>query len=423
MPYRHLSLRQTFRDFQAPGVVAAGFLGVPVGVIYPLVVGLLQIWFADAGVAKSIIGYLPMVFIPHYVKFLWAPFIDRFSVPFLTTWLGQRRSWGVLTEVMVVLGLIVLGWGHPEHSVAWSFGAAFWVSFWAACQDIVIDAYRIESLVPTQYGPGSSLYIFGYRIGSLATYVTALHLSHSGVEWSWIYVLLSIPMLVGIGTFLSAPEPVTTRHLKRHFWSESIHDPARDLFNRPGIILLIAYIFVFKWGDNLISNMANVFYLDIGFSKIDLANVTKFFGVFAMIFGGILGGIVVRRWSAYATLVLATFMHISSDIMYIVLAKMGAVLHIFYVAVAVENVTEGMLTAAFIAYLSRLCRKEYAVTQYALLSSVWSFGNILAYPAGKFAEALGWTQFFVVSLLCAVPGVLLLLALRAYPRLIPKTQS
>ncbi|MBF0340937.1 MAG: AmpG family muropeptide MFS transporter [Magnetococcales bacterium] len=411
-----------------PKVVVILLLGFASGLPLALTVGTLSLWLAEAGVSKTSIALFALAGAPYTFKFLWSPLVDRMPIPGLTTRLGQRRGWGVLTQLALIASILALGASHPARDPFWTAWFALAVAFWSATQDIVIDAYRVESLEERQYGAGAAMSVLGYRLGMVVSGAGALYLA---TFWGWFtaYAVMAGLMGLGVLVLLFNPEPVRpgreesglssvdARLQGKSGWrgravrwiAAAVIAPFAEFMSRKGWLLTLLFILLYKFGDALAGVMSGPFYVELGFSKIEIANVTKLFGLVAVLVGGVVGGILTERLGIIRSLVLCGVLQMLSNLMFVALAHAGHSVEMLILTIALENIAGGMGTSAFVAYLSRLCHVAYTATQYALLSSFMAFGRtLLASSGGWLADQLSWSTFFLLTTLAAIPGLLLL---------------
>ncbi len=410
------------------------FLGFSSGLPLALTFNTLSVWLTEAGVDKTTIGLFALVGAPYTFKFLWAPLVDRMPIPLLTRYLGRRRGWAVATQLALAASIFVLGSTDPVADPMLTALLAFVVAFCSASQDIVIDAYRVEVLEERQFGAGAAMIVLGYRIGMLASGAGALYLA-SYTGWHTTYVLMAALMTVGIAAILLNPEPhkIQSResvareaHIAAYLQARphlhgkraqalawlygAVVSPFAEFMSRRGWALVLLFILLYKFGDALAGVMSNPFYVELGFSKIEIANVSKVFGLGATIVGGIIGGVIVSRVGIVKSLLFCGILQMFSNLMFAALALAGHSLPMLTLTIAVENLSGGMGTAAFVAYLSSLCNVAYTATQYALLSSFMSFGRtLLSSSGGWLADHMSWASYFVLTTAAALPGLLLLL--------------
>ncbi|MEO1019784.1 MAG: AmpG family muropeptide MFS transporter, partial [Pseudomonadota bacterium] len=404
-------------------VISILFLGFSSGLPIMLVASTLSAWLREADVSRSTIGLFAYVFLPYTLKFAWAPLMDRLPLPPLTTWLGRRRGWMLLTQICLIGAIFGLGQSDPAVDLYTTALFAVLVAFFSASQDVVIDAYRVEILPEEQLGAGAAVVVLGYRLAMWMATAAALVIADQ-IGWSAAYATMACLMLVGIVTVFLVPEPEgsTTaipggRHGFRAWVISAVVEPFTDFFLRHGLkiaIAILAFISFYKACDVLLTLMANPFYLDVGFTKTQIGVVSGTFGLFATIGGGLLGGILVYRIGLLPTLLVAGLLQAGSNLMFAALASIGPSMSFFYLTIAIENVSGGLGTAAFVAYLSSLCNIHYTAVQYALLTSFMQMlGKYLIVPSsGFYADAVGWHWFFITSAFFALPGLALILWLQ-----------
>ena len=388
----------------------------------PLLLGFstLSFWLREADVGLAAIGGLLTVATPYSLKFVWAPLLDHVRLPLLTRWLGLRRGWLLLIQLLLIGSIVLVGQGDPAQSIGFLALAALLMAFLSASQDIVIDAYRIEILAEHEQGAGAAMTQAGYRVGLLASGAGALALADF-IAWSWVYAIMAVLIGIGIlGTLIGA-EPVNRRppppKQPAAWLRHAAVDPLTDFTKRRGWLVILAFVLLYKYGDAVAGAMANPFYFDLGFSGVEIASVTKVFGVVMTMLGVFAGGLLVARLGILPALAIGGVLQAATNLIFAWLATQGHDLRALAIAVGADNFTGGLGSAAFVAYLSSLCNLAFTATQYALLTSLMAFGRtVLAANAGWFAEWLGWPGFFLATTLLAVPALLLLWHLaRLYP--------
>ena len=383
-------------------------MGISSGIPLYLILSTLFIWLARENVDISTIGLFALTQIPWSLKFLWAPFIDNYKIPFLCNFFGQRKSWLLLTQLNLSIFIICLGYSNPIDNLEITAIFALLVSFFSASQDIVVDAYRIEILNDNSQGAGAAMTQFGYRIGGLLAGAGSLYLT-TYFSWEQIFLLVSliILFLMVLIIFVIPSENIHKASNK------NLITPFKEFIFRNTflkILLIFLFIFFFKFGDVIAGVMANPFYVKIGFTNIEIANASKVFGVIMTIIGVFTGGYLVKEVGILKALIISGFFQIFSNLLYVLLNSVGPDINYLFLTVAGENFSGGLGSAAFVAYLSALCNKKYTGTQYALLSSIMGLARaILSSPSGYFVEAFGWSSFFIFSTFCGVPAILILL--------------
>jgi len=385
-------------------MLVAFVMGFACGLPLLLTISVLQAWMKDEGVDLTVIGMMALVGLPYTLKFLWAPFLDRFSLPFL----GRRRGWMLLAQIALTVSIASLGQSDPVQNPWLLALAAFLVTFFSASQDIVVDAYRREDLLDEELGLGSSLYINGYRVGMLLASGGGLIMADH-MDFSMVYLILAGCMLPGILTTLLTPEPATPAGTPRTM-REAVIDPLVEYFSRRDAVLILIFILLYKVGDTMASAMTTPFYLDIGFSKSEIGAVVKLFGFWATIAGGLAGGIMMLRLGINRSLWIFGFLQAASTAGFALLANVGYSIPLLSAVIAFENLSSGMGTAAYAAFMASITNKKFTATQYALLTSLMGVPRVLASaPTGFLAQNVGWETFFIFCALIAIPGMLLLL--------------
>jgi len=395
--------RQLIRQFFSPRILVAFLMGFACGTPLLLTSTVLQAWMTERGVDLATIGFFSLVGLPYTVKFLWAPVFDRFTLPVL----GRRRGWLLVTQLLLMLALVGLGMTDPVQRPWLVAVAAFFVTLFSASQDIVVDAYRREDLTDNQLGLGSSFYVNGYRLGMLLAGSGGLILADR-VSFDRVYLLMAASLLLGVATTLLCREPLLTRGAPGTF-KEAVIEPFADYFSRDKALLLLLFILLYKIGDQMASTLTTPFYLSLGFSKTQIGAVAKLAGLWAVLAGGLLGGIILLRIGIIRSLWLFGVLQAIGILSFTALALIGNSLPALVAAIVVEQLTSGMGTSAYVAYMASLTNKRFTATQYALLSSCMGIPRVIvAAPAGLLAKLTGWPLFFLGCALAAIPGLLLL---------------
>jgi len=384
-------------------MLVSGVMGFSCGLPLLLTISVLQAWMKEEGVDLTVIGLMALVGLPYTVKFLWSPLLDRFTPPFL----GRRRGWLLLAQLALMAAIAGLGLTNPSRSPWLVALAAFFVTFFSASQDIVVDAYRREDLADEELGLGSSLYVNGYRVGMLLASGGGLILADH-IPFRLVYLIMAGCLSVGVITTLLTPEPPSPQGAPRSL-REAVIEPFVEYFSRRGALWMLAFVLCYKLGDQMASAMTTPFYLDIGFTKTEIGAVVKLFGFWATIVGSLAGGLMMLRLGINRSLWLFGGLQALSTAGFAVLAHLGPSLAGLAAVIAFENLSAGMGTSAYVAFMASLTNRRFTATQYALLSSLMGVPRVLASaPTGWLAKSLGWPAFFIACALIALPGLLLL---------------
>ena len=425
---QHGRWRRAWAVYADPRMAILVGLGFSSGLPLLLVFSTLSAWLKEAGISKTQIGLFALVRIAYSFKFVWSPMVDRAQLPVLGALLGQRRSWMLLAQAGLIGAILGMAATDPASRPLVTAGWACLVAFASATQDIAIDAYRVELLAKEEQGAGAATLVMGYRFGMLASGAGALYLAewYGGHGWSQAYQIMAALMLVGAATVLLAPRSAGGADVvqagERETWlawvQRAVIAPFADFERRPGWLAILVFIILFKFGDALAGTMANPFYLEMGFTKPQIASVAKVFGLGATIVGGLMGGLLVARYGIVKTMLACGAVHVAANLMSVVQALHGNDLHLLMVTISLENLSGGMSTTAFVAYLSSLCNIAYTATQYALLTSLATFGrDLLASGSGWLADTLGWVGFFLLTTAIMVPPLVLFVWMtRAFPQ-------
>lgn len=377
-------------------------MGFASGLPFALFGSTLKAWATDAGLDLTSIGFMTAFSYPLTYKFLLAPFMDRFAMPFL----GRRRGWMVLVQAGLVGTIFALSLINPARDITMLVVLGFSVATLSAMQDIVIDAYRREFLLEEEFGLGISLAIMGYRLAMMFTSGFALILADI-MPWSGVYQIMAAAMLVGVLTTFWAPEPNVAkapRTLAESFWG-----PLKEFFARDGALWVLAFIFFYKIGDQMAGTMTTPFYLKIGFTKTEIGAVVKLFGIWAVIGGGLIGGAAILKIGLRKSLWAFGTLQALSTLGFAYLAHMGNHLPTLTGVIVFENLTAGMGTAAYTTYMASMTNKRYTATQYALFTSLMALpSTTVGMFTGWMVEKMDWGPFFVLCTLAAIPGMLLI---------------
>ncbi len=395
-------------------------LGFAAGVPLPLTAGTLRRWLSELNLPIEVIGLTATLGLAYTLKFLWAPVLDQARPPLFRA-LGRRRGWLACIQPALALAIVALGLSAPTAA---SYGLAFTlaalVAFLSASQDIVVDAYRIEVLDEQDQGYGLALYVWGYRGALLASGAgTLLAVEYGG--WALAYACSAALVGVGLLAVLLAPEPVppvAQRMTPRQRLRAAVVDPFVDFLRRPGWLGILLFVMLFKLGEALAGVMTQTFYFALGFTRPELAAISSGFGLVAILAGALAGGWLIARIGIARALVLTGLGQMLSNLMYVALAQAGHDMPMLWAQVGIENFTDGMADAAFLAYLSGLTNRSFSATQYALLSSLAAFASrTLGGSAGYLAAAMSWPAFFLMTTAAALPamGIMIWLLWRLPP--------
>jgi len=401
-------MKSLFAVFRSPRLFWVLLLGFSSGIPLALTGTTLQAWMATEKIDLTVIGAFSLVGIPYTAKYLWSPVMDRFVPPFL----GRRRGWMIVTQLALVIAIGSMAFSDPAGATTLFAVLAFLVAFTSASQDIVVDAWRTEILEPVELGPGAGVHILGYRIAMLTSGAIALILADR-LPWKTVYLLMSGSMLVGIAASILSPEPVLKQRPPATL-KDAVVQPFVEFLSRRGAWGILLFIILYKLDVVMATALTTPFMLELGFTKTDIGAVTKGFGMAATIIGTLVGGAVVARTGMKASLWIFGVLQSVSTLSFLALARLGHHYPMMVTAIGLENLCSGMGTAAYAAFLMSLCDKRFTATQYALLTSLMALTRVIVgAPTGYIAKTFGWEQYFLISALAAIPGLLLLLR---YPR-------
>lgn len=392
------------------------FLGFSAGLPYLLVFSTLSAWLTESGVSRASIGFFSWVGITYSIKVFWAPVVDRLPIPVLTRMLGKRRSWMLLAQLGIATSLLGMQGLHPEEQLLPIALFAVAVAFFSATQDIVIDAFRIESVDESYQGAMSATYLAGYRVALLVSGAGALWIS--GVySWKVSYIAMALLVAVGMIATLLSPEPAHRKVDQKSGVFDgllvSYYESIADFFQRNGreAALILCLVAFYRLSDIAMGIMANPFYLDLGFTTIQIAQVSKLFGFVMTILGAALGGIVVARYGVRRPLILGAMLVALTNLLFAKLSVVGSDMNWFIAAVIADNLSGGFAISVFIAYISSLTNVAYTATQYALFSSIMTLpGKFISGFAGLVVESYGYTLFFLIVSALGLPAILMSIA-------------
>ena len=417
----------SWRIYLQPASLRMLFLGFAAGLPLLLVLGTLSFRLREAGIDRSTIGYLSWVGLAYAFKWVWAPLVDRMPIPYFTRQLGRRRSWLLLAQFMVIIGLVGMAISDPRQTLGPVVWCALLVAVGSATQDIALDAFRIESAEPTQQAALAASYQTGYRLAMIWAGAGVLWVAawvqgdnsagYVQAAWQAAYLVMAASMAVGLFTVLISKEPIQAelppaRNAKE--WLQgALVEPFADFLKRYRwqAVLILSLIAVYRISDVVMGIMANPFYVDMGYTKAEVASVTKVYGVLMTLLGAFVGGVMALRWGVMRILMLGAILSALSNLLFAWLSGHGHDVHALILVVSADNLASGIASAAFIAYLSSLTNIQYSATQYALLSSMMLLlPKFIAGFSGDFVNAYGYANFFNATAILGMP-VLILVAL------------
>jgi PAT family beta-lactamase induction signal transducer AmpG len=487
------SWRVALAAYASPSTLVLLLLGFAAGLPYMLVFSTLSVWLREAGVARETIGYASLIGLAYAFKWVWSPLLDQWRLPFLGK-LGRRRSWLVLSQSLVVLGLIGMGFCDPQKHLSWLIAIAVLVAFSSATQDIAIDAYRLEIAEDSRQAALAASYMSGYRVAALLATAGALYIaegfgstgfSYKHSAWAWTYIifgLLMLPALITTMVMRESPVPLRTQlSAARYGFSHQLAsvfvliillvsvpamftqlyytDFSGVLFNgtrwvdllledraflrallyitltalclssigRRGLapvltpvndfirryrwqaFLLLGLIATYRMSDTVMGVMANVFYIDLGFTKDQIASVSKLFGLVMTLLGAGFGGLLIVRFGILPILFVGGAASAATNLLFLLLSDMGPNLRMLIVTISLDNFSAGMATSAFVAYLSSLTNLKFSATQYALLSSIMLLlPRLIGGYSGVMVERFGYHTFFLITALLGIPTLIMI---------------
>jgi PAT family beta-lactamase induction signal transducer AmpG len=392
-----------FKALTSKRMLVMFLMGISSGLQLSLIGGTLQIWMRREEVDLKTIGLFAAVALPFTLKFLWAPLLDRYSLPFL----GRRKGWLFLSQVALILCTLALGFTNPKENLHLVALISLMLAFFGATQDILIDALRRETIPDQELGLGSSMYMNGYHIAfRMISGMLAIILADF-ISWSLVYTVMAGFYLLGIlATYLveEPKAPIVPKTILEAVWL-----PFKEFFSRPGALVILLFIILYKVGDNMAAQMANPMYVDLQFTNTEIASVTKTFGWISLVLGTFVGAAMMYKLGLKRALIICGLLQAISTYGFSLLAKAGKDLAMLTGVIGFENFTSGMGTAAFAAFMALLTNKRFTVTQYALLTSFMGIPRIiLTTPTGYMAQSMGYFGFFTFCTFIALPGLLMI---------------
>ena len=400
------------------------FLGFSAGLPLLLILGTLSFWLREAGIDRSTIGYLTWVGLIYAFKWMWAPLVDRLSIPLLSTFFGRRRSWLLFAQLLIVLGLVGMASVDPKVQLTPIVWCALLVAFGSATQDIALDAFRIESADSDHQAALAATYQTGYRLALIWAGAGVLWLAaraesgaagYDPTAWQFAYLCMALSIGVGVITTLFSKEPIRIELAKarnaKAWLHQTLIEPFADFIRRYGwhAILILSLIAIYRISDVVMGIMANPFYVDMGYTKDEVAAVSKVFGVVMTLVGAFVGGVLTLRFGVMRILFLGAILSAVSNLLFAWLATQGHDLHGLIWVISADNLSSGIATAAFIAFLSALTNIQYSATQYALFSSMMLLlPKWLAGFSGVFVNHFGYASFFISTAIIGAPVLILI---------------
>lgn len=427
------SWKEAVSVYRKPRVLGMLFLGFSAGLPFLLVFSTLSLWLRDVDIERTVIGFFSWVGITYSIKVFWAPIIDRLPIPYLTRLLGKRRSWMLLAQVGIIIGLTGMAYTDPTLHIQSIALFALLVAFSSATQDISIDAYRIEALDKIYQGAMATTYVLGYRLALLAAGAGAIYIAEFQ-SWSIAYFAMAALMGIGVLTTFIIKEPKVIKdratkereaklehalgidetsglfHKISAWFADAVVAPFVDFVQRNGktAFTILTLIAIYKISDITMGVMANPFYLDHGFTKLEIANIGKIFGFFMTIAGAALGGILVVRYGIMKPLILGAILTVITNLFFALLALSDANLTFLAIVISADNLSGGIAASVFIAYLSSLVNTAYTATQYALFSSLMTLpAKFLGGFSGIVVDTQGYFSFFIYAAIIGTPAILL----------------
>ena len=411
-----LTAARIYMDKRMLTMIALGFSS---GFPLLLVFGTLNLWLKDAGISYAAIGLFSLVKTPYSFKWAWSPLIDRIRLPLFCR-LGRRRGWALFTQIILMLSIFCMSTVNPSASPLTMAFFAVLVTIASASQDIVLDAYRIESFSSKEQGAGVAIFVLGYRFGLIFSGAGAIWMA-SVMSWNNVYIIMSLGALIGMIAILCSKEPAQNekkaqisysgplRKRIKKFLLTAVYDPFKDFMRKSDWGVILLFIFFYRMSDAYMGPMAYPFYDDMGFSKVEIAYVSKLYGMIATILGGIAGGLIINRFGIMKSLFWFGVLQGITNLMFVAQSYAGHNIYLLTVTISLDNISAGMGTTALVAYLSSLCNIAYTATQYALLSSLMSFArDVFAATSGFLADRVSWDIFFFITALMVIPGLILL---------------
>lgn len=424
------TIKSGFSVYLQANVIRIFFLGFSAGIPIMLVFSTLSIWLSEAGTQRASIGFFSWVTLAYAFKWIWAPLIDRIYLPLISTLFGRRRSWLLFSQSCLVFAILLMAFTDPQTHLTQMAIAAVLLAFCSATQDIVIDAFRIESGDHNQQGAMAAAYMVGYRLAMIVATAGTLYLAayfqtddsqYQYSSWQSAYIVIACLMFVGIAATLMSPEPeeppkqLSTEKppmLRRIYYA--LIQPVVDLFSRYKWLTLVLLVLIctYRISDIVMGVMANVFYIDMGYTKQDIATMSKTFGVIMTLIGAFFAGGLINRFGVLVILLTGAILSAMTNILFIYLSQNEPSLTLLGSVIAIDNLSAGIAMAALIGFLSSLTNREFTATQYAWLSSAMLLlPKFLGGFSGVWLDSLGYTQFFTMTAFIGLPAIMCIIYL------------
>lgn len=402
-------------DISIMRIFALGFVS---GLPFLLTLSTLSYWLAEQGTSNTAIGLFMAVSLPYSFKFVWAPLVDHTEVPLLAKFMGKRRSWLLISQILLTLSLFAMGFCSPSKSLVLLGVMATLVAFFSATQDIIIDAYRIETISTQNCGTAAAFETIGFRFGMLISGAGALYLAHM-FSWQYAYHIMAFLTVLSIGLTFIIPEPASNSLAKPDFSKRQqtffkrltsyFFLPISQFTHKDKLWMILGFIFFFKLTDTVLNSMSAPFLCDLGFSKLEFANVSKVFGITLMVIGGLLGGLMVQRLGIYQSVVMCAALQAACALMFTIQSLSGYDPYILIITVGSESLCSGMTSTIFIALLSGFCSRPHTASHFTLL---YSFGSLCrvgtSAMAGWLADQVSWSLLFLLCFAALVPSIIFL---------------
>jgi len=388
-------------------------VGFTYGVSFPLTIVILDYWLKDCGVSNTTIGLFSLFHLPFVLKLFFAPIIDNFSIPYLSNKLGRRRSWVVFSQMMLICSVIIMANVDPRTNLGSLMLSASLVALFDGFQNIALYPYQRGDVSKDNYGYVAGIVSFGHRIGTITTKLVVLYLAHFA-GWKVAYECASVLIFICMIFVLLINEPkiindsneLSLRNYTNVSTNNKLMSQIDGLFDKQNGIYIFAVLVLYKASDFLIQKMSRAFCLELGFSKLEIANIVQLFGSASVIIGGLACGFFVKRYGVFRAMMYLSFAHMISLFSYLALNVCGNNSNILCGVVFFEGITGGAVSAAFLAFLYDLCKNG---SQYALLWAIHEIGGMFfRFTSGFFADAVSWTWFFIIVPLVSLPGIIVL---------------